>query len=121
MNLRPDTTHLLRLDGSDIVKALLSSLGLTRSELAETIGASEQSLGDDTRSASPQTERRLRDLVQILTKLTDWSGSFGHAFFLFTSQPLSSFAGQTAADLLRAGRAEAVKAYVSRIEDGGYA
>ena len=118
MDRRPDTTQLLRADGSVI---LLSSLGLTWSELAETIGASEQSLGDDARAASPQTERRLGDLVQILTKVTDWSGSFGHGFFLFTSQPLPSFAGQTAADLLRAGRADAVKAYVSRIEDGGYA
>ncbi|WPY95282.1 hypothetical protein T8T21_03915 [Limimaricola variabilis] len=84
---------------------MLSSLGLTRTEFAETIGASEQSLGDDTRAASPQTERRIGDLVQILRKLTDWSGSFGHAFFLFTSQPLLSFTGETAADLLRAGRA----------------
>ena len=56
-----------------------------------------------------------------LDALTPWAGSVPQAFAWFTSQPLPSFGQQTAADLFREGRADAVKAYVSRIAVGGYA
>ena len=37
------------------------------------------------------------------------------------SQPLPSFGDQTAEDLVHAGRGEAVKRYLSRIAEGGFA
>ena len=43
------------------------------------------------------------------------------AFAWFRSQPLPSFGDKTAEDLVKEGRAEDVKKYLSRIADGGYA
>jgi hypothetical protein len=43
------------------------------------------------------------------------------AFAWYRSQPLPSFGDQTAEDLVRAGRAEHVLSYLSRIASGGYA
>jgi hypothetical protein len=69
----------------------------------------------------PATEARLRDLVEIIGRILPWAGSTPQAFAWYRAQPLPSFGDQTAEDLLKAGRAEAVKAFLSRIAVGGYA
>lgn len=70
---------------------------------------------------SKASQRKLRDLVEILTRVSSWAGSIPQAFAWFTAQPLPSFGDLTAADLVREGRADAVKSYISRIATGGFA
>ncbi|HEX8663370.1 MAG TPA: XRE family transcriptional regulator [Beijerinckiaceae bacterium] len=67
------------------------------------------------------TERRLRDMVEIIGRVLPWAGSAPQAFAWYRAQPLPSFGDQTAEDLVKAGQAEAVKAYLSRIAISGYA
>jgi hypothetical protein len=43
------------------------------------------------------------------------------AFAWYRAQPIPSFGDQTPEDLVKEGRAEAVKAYIGRIAVGGYA
>jgi len=43
------------------------------------------------------------------------------AFAWYRSQPIPSFGQQTAEDLVKEGRAEDVRRYLSRIAIGGYA
>jgi uncharacterized protein (DUF2384 family) len=74
-----------------------------------------------SRLRSRQTQARLRDAVEIINRATDWAGSTGRAFAWFRSEPLRSLGDKTAEDLVKEGRAEAVKAYLARIADGGYA
>ncbi len=50
-----------------------------------------------------------------------WSLIVGRAFSWFRSQPLASFGDKTAEDLVKEGRAQAVKEYLSRVAEGGYA
>ncbi len=64
---------------------------------------------------------RLRDLAEILSRATPWAGSIQLAYAWYRSQPPPSFGDQTAEDLVKQGRAEAVKSYLSRIAVGGYA
>jgi hypothetical protein len=50
-----------------------------------------------------------------------WAGSVLAAYAWYRSQPLPSFGDMTAEDLVRAGRANDVRGYLSRIAVGGYA
>lgn len=108
-------------DGTVNLDLLVNSLRLSKTELAGVLGMSRDAASRSARLRSKAAQRKLRDLVEILIWVSPWAGSIPQAFAWFTSQPLPSFGQQTAADLFREGRADAVKAYVSRIEVGGYA
>ena len=61
---------------------------------------------------APATQGRLRDVHRDhRRRVLPWAGSVPHAFAWYRAQPLPSFGDQTAEDLVKAGRAEAVKAY----------
>jgi uncharacterized protein (DUF2384 family) len=100
---------------------LAQTLRITKTELAAATGLSRDAISKRTRSESRATQARLRDTVEIINRATRWSGSVGRAFAWFRSQPLPSFGDKTAEDLVKEGRAEAVKAYLSRIAEGGFA
>mgnify|MGYP001157989055 CR=1 FL=1 len=100
---------------------LAKVLHITQHDLAEATGLSQDSVSKSARVKSRATQTRLRDTVEIINRVTGWSGSAGQAFAWFRSQPLPSFGDKTAEDLVKEGRADAVKAYLSRIADGGYA
>ncbi len=101
--------------------ALAKELHITKGGLAEAVGLSRDSVSKKVRLESKATQARLRETVEIINRVTEWSGSVGRAFAWFRSQPLPSFGDKTAEDLVKEGRAKAVKDYLSRIADGGYA
>ena len=63
----------------------------------------------------------MRDVVEIINRILPFAGSVPQAFAWYRSQPLPSFGDRTTEDLVKEGRAEAVKEYLSRIAVGGYA
>ena len=67
------------------------------------------------------TKKRLRVTAKILNLVSDWCGGPTQALAWFRSQPLPSFGDLTAEDLLKAGRADALRSYLGRIAEGGYA
>jgi hypothetical protein len=96
-------------------------LHINRAELAVALGLSRDAVSKSTRVASPATQARLRDLVEIINRVRGWAGSPQQAFAWYRSQPLPSFGDQTAEALVKEGRAEAVKRHLDRIAVGGYA
>ena len=108
-------------DGLVESSALARELHITKGDLAEVTGLSRDSVSKSARLKSKATQARLRDTVEIINRVAEWSGSVGRAFAWFRSQPLPSFGDKTAEDLVKEGRAKAVKDYLSRITDGGYA
>jgi hypothetical protein len=117
----PTLQDLTLPDGTVNLDLLVRSVHLSRTELAGVLGMSRDAMSNSARLRSKAAQRKLRDLVEILARVSPWAGSVPQAFAWFTSQPLPSFGQQTAADLFREGRADAVKAYISRIAVGGYA
>jgi hypothetical protein len=71
--------------------------------------------------ATTDMPARLNELASILECIEPWVGSLPRAFDWYRTQPLTSFGGQTAEDLVKAGRAEHVRGYLARIAAGGYA
>lgn len=57
---------------------------------------------------------------QLIAMVEPWAGSRERATDWFENQSLPSFGNLTPADLVRQGRAVAVKAYIERISVGGY-
>ncbi len=100
---------------------LAERLRVTKAELAAALGLSRDSVSKTARVNSPSTQGRLRDFVEILNRVLPWTGAELSAYAWYRSQSLPSFGDMTAEDLVQAGRAEAVKAYLSRIAEGGYA
>lgn len=117
----PAAQDLTLPDGTVNLDLLVDMVRLSRTDLAGVLGMSRDAVSKSARLRSNASQRKLRDLVEILLRVSPWAGSLPQAFAWFTSQPLPSFGQQTAADLFREGRADAVKAYVSRIAVGGYA
>ncbi len=112
---------VINTDGLIASTALAKALHITKVDLAEVTGLSRDSVSKTARLKSKATQARLRDTVEIINRVAEWSGSVGRAFAWFRSQPLPSFGDKTAEDLVKEGRAKAVKDYLSRIADGGYA
>jgi len=113
--------QVITADGFVAASVLAKILHITQTDLAEVTGLSIDSVSKSARLKSRATQARLRDTVEIINRVVQWSGSAGRAFAWFRSQPLPSFGDKTAEDLVKEGRANAVKAYLSRIADGGYA
>jgi hypothetical protein len=94
-------------------------LKITKTELALALGLSRDSVSKQGRVTSAATQRRLRDVVEIINRVIPWAGSELAAFAWYRSQSLPSFGDLTAEDLVHAGRSEAVKRYLSRVAEGG--
>ena len=107
--------------GTIATDRLARVLHITKAELATATGLSRDAVSKRDRLTSRQTQTRLRDTVEIIHRVAHWTGSVGPAFAWFRSQPLPSFGDKTAEDLVKEGRAQAVKDYLSRIADGGFA
>jgi len=113
-------TQVLTPTGVVATDRLAAALRITKSELATATGLSRDAVSKRSRLVSRTTQTRLRDTVEIINRVSGWSGSAGQAFAWFRSQPIASFGDKTAEDLVKEGRAQAVKDYLSRIAEGGY-
>lgn len=112
---------MIRPGGIVAPDRLAAHLHLTKAELAQAAGLSRDAVSKTARLHSGNTQARLRDLVEIINRVQPWAGSVQQAFAWYRAQPLPSFGDQTAEDLVREGRAEAVKRYLSRVALGGFA
>jgi len=100
---------------------LSAMLRVTKGELAIASGLSRDAVSKTLRLRSPVTQTRLREVAEIVNRILPWCGSVPQAFAWYRSQPIPAFGDQTAEDLVRAGRADHVKSYLSGIAVGGYA
>ena len=108
-------------DGRVRTDRLSDRLRVTKMQLAAAAGLSRDAVSKSARLGSPATQARLRDMAEILNRIRPWAGSVEAAFAWYRSQPLPAFGDLTAEDLVKQGRAEAVKRHLSRIAAGGYA
>jgi len=100
---------------------LSALLHITKSDLAATSGLSRDAVSKLARQRAPATQARLREVTEIVNRVLPWCGSVAQAFAWYRSQPLPAFGDQTAAELVREGRAGHVMSYLGGIALGGYA
>ena len=97
------------------------ALRTTRDEIAGAAGLGRDAVLRKDRIASQKTQRRLREMVEILNKIETRFGSELIAYAWYRSEPLPGFSGQTAMQLVRDGRAADVLDTIDAVDAGVYA
>lgn len=97
------------------------TLRTTSGEVATTVGLSKDALQRTARIVAPKTQRRLRELVEVLNKITPRFGSALIAYAWIRSEPLAGFDGQTAMELIQHGQTQDVLDYIDAVDAGVFA
>lgn len=108
-------------DGQFAPGQIAERLRTTKEEVAQTIGLGRDAVIRRDRVGSPKTQKRLREMVEILNRVEPRFGSVLIAYAWYRSEPLAGFDGQTAMQLVRDGRAAEVMDYVSAVDSGVHA
>jgi hypothetical protein len=96
-------------------------LRTTQDEVARTVGLGRDALARSERVRSPKTQRRLREMVEILNRVEPRLGSALLAYAWYRSEPLPGFAGLTPMQLVQDGRAADVMDCIDAVEAGVHA
>lgn len=102
-------------------RKIAEALRTTSEEVARTAGLGRDAVQRKERIRSDKTQRRLREMVEIINKVEPRFGSALVAYAWYRSEPLSGFSGQTAMQLVRGGRASEVLEYVDAVDAGVHA
>ena len=109
-------------DGGAFAPArIVARLMTTQTEIAATLGLGRDAIARKDRVRSAKTQRRLREMVEIVNRVEPRFGSAMIAYAWYRSEPLAGFAGQTAMALVREGRAGDVLDYIDAVDAGVHA
>jgi len=96
-------------------------LRTTKDEVARTAGLGRDAVMRRERLTSVRTQKRLREMIEILNRVEPRFGSLLIAYAWYRSEPLAGFGGQTAMQLVQAGKAAAVMDYIDAVDAGVHA
>lgn len=108
-------------DGQFEPRKIAAALRTSTEEVAMTVGLGKDALQRRTRINSDKTQRRLRELVEILNKVEPRFGSELMAYAWYRSEPLPGFDGRTAMQLVQEGKAQQVLEYIDAVDAGVFA
>lgn len=108
-------------DGIFAPRKIADAFRTTSEEIAQTAGLGRDAIQRKERIRSDKTQRRLREMVEIVNKVEPRFGSALVAYAWYRSEPLAGFSGQTAMQLVRSGRAGEVLDYVDAVDAGVHA
>ncbi len=108
-------------DGFFAPRKIAEALRTTSAEVARTAGLGRDAVQRKGRVRSDKTQRRLREMVEIINKVEPRFGSALMAYAWYRSEPLPGFSGQTAMQLVRSGRTDEVLDYVDAVDAGIHA
>ena len=102
-------------------RKIAAALRTSAEEIAVTVGLGKDALQRRTRINSDKTQRRLRELVEVLNKVEPRFGSELMAYAWYRAEPLPGFDGRTAMQLVRDGKAQQVLDYIDAVDAGVFA
>jgi hypothetical protein len=100
---------------------LLGDYGLTKKQLAQTIGVAPEALYKRERLGAAKTQSRLREMNEILTRVAGWAGGPAQAMAWYRAEPIPAFGGRTAEALVKSGEAGPLRDYLDSLALGGFA
>jgi hypothetical protein len=115
--------NLLKLadNGLFVPQKIAKELQTTSEDVAHSAGLGRDAVQRKERVRSDKTQRRLREMIEILNKVAPRFGSMLIAYAWYRSEPLPGFSGQTAMQLVLNGRADEVLEYVDAVDAGVHA
>jgi hypothetical protein len=121
MSGQPLAMSFMDRSGAISVERVADSFGLSKSQLAETVGLAPESLYKAERSRTPKTQSRIKEMLEIISLVTEWAGGSQQAMAWYRSQQIPAFGGRTAEALVKDGKAGAVRDYIDHLAVGGFA
>jgi DNA-binding phage protein len=107
--------------GEIAIADVADSFGMSKTQLAETAGLAKETLYKADRSRAARTQTRIREMLEIIGRVTEWAGGKTQAMAWYRAQPIPAFGGRTAEALVKEGKASAVRDYLDHVALGGFA
>ena len=107
--------------GTITAERVADRFGMSKTQLAETVGLARETLYRADRSRASKTQGRLREMLEILSRIEDWAGGKEQAMAWYRAQPIPAFGDRTAESLVKDGKALAVRDYLDHMALGGFA
>ena len=107
--------------GIVVVERVAKRFGMSKQQIAETIGVAPETVYRATRATAPKTQARATEMLEIVGRIADWAGGERQAMAWYRAEPIAAFGGRTAESLVKEGRAAAVRDYLDHIATGGFA
>jgi hypothetical protein len=101
--------------------SFILDMGLSKKQLAETVGLRPEALYKARRAGAPKTATRLAEMAEILTRVSAWAGGREQAVAWYRGEPIPAFGDRTAESLVKSGQAAALRDYLDSIALGGFA
>lgn len=117
----PLLAGLMSPQGVILAGKVAESFGMSKGQLAETIGFRSEALYKLARAQAPKTQNRLREMLEILSRIAEWAGGAAQAMAWYRAQPIAAFGGRTAEALVKDGQAGALRDYLDHLATGGFA
>jgi hypothetical protein len=112
---------LLDKQGQVTVDGVVDAFGLSKLQIARSLGLPKEAVHKRSRISAPKTQQRLKEMLEIVSRVSAWSGGQIQAMAWYRSQSISALGDQTAEALVKAGKADVVREYLDGIALGGFA
>jgi DNA-binding XRE family transcriptional regulator len=100
---------------------IAEGFAMTKSQMAETLGLKPDTVYRAERLRARSAQTRMREMLEIVTRVTVWAGGPVQAFSWYRAEPIPAFGGRTAEALVKDGKAAAVRDYLDHVAVGGFA
>jgi antitoxin Xre/MbcA/ParS-like protein len=114
-------SSFLNAAGQVEVARVAEGFGMSKSQLAETIGLGREALYKTARAHAAKTQSRVREMLEIVGRVSNWAGGKEQAMAWYRAQPIAAFGDRTAESLVKSGAAGALRDYLDHIAMGGFA
>lgn len=107
--------------GLVVVDRVVERFGMSKQQLAETIGVKPETVYRAARASAPKTQVRATEMLEIVGRIAGWAGGEKQAMAWYRAEPIAAFGGRTAEALVKEGKAAAVRDYLDHVATGGFA
>jgi uncharacterized protein (DUF2384 family) len=114
-------TEFMTPEGTVSIDRAAKWFGMSKAQLAETIGVKPATVHRVSRLTAQKTQLRAIEMLEIVGRIADWAGGEKQAMAWYRAEPIPAFGGRTAEFLVKEGKATAVREYLDHIARGGFA
>jgi hypothetical protein len=102
-------SRLIDAGGRIEIAEVADSFGMSKSQLAETIGLGRETLYKAARAEAARTQSRVREMLEIIGRISAWAGGKEQAMAWYRES------------LVKSGQAGPLRDYLDHIAMGGFA
>jgi hypothetical protein len=112
---------LLDEHGRTAIDRVAEAFGMSKTQLALTLGLSRDSVYKAKRAEAGKTQTRVREMLEVIVRVMPWAGGQQQAMAWYRAQPIAAFGDRTAEALVKEGKASAVRDYLDFVAQGNFA